>query len=111
MTGQIVERKPNRRGRKSIVKEGMKALVETWNTYKVKRTPKGKAKVWEAGDTIILPDAPVLTGEENNAEIHAKLTLARHHFKKYASEVGLRAGLDYTIEFDPDHVATITRLS
>lgn len=86
-----VERKATKRGRKAIEKPGMKALVENWSRFKV-------------GSTIVLPDF------EGKPE-HAEVSLARHHFAKYAKEAGLKAGTNYSIETHPDHGATITRLS
>lgn len=86
-----VERKVSKRGRKAIAKPGMIALVENWKKVK-------------PGTTIVLPD--FVPGDDP----HAALTLARHHFKKYAVPAGLSAGVDYTIEGHDDHGATITRL-
>lgn len=86
-----VERKVSKRGRKSIDKPGMRALVEGW------------AKMTKPGKTYPLPD---FDGENE----HSALTLARHHFKKYAVPAGLAAGVDYTIEGHDEYGATITRL-
>lgn len=86
-----VERKASKRGRKSVEKAGMKAMVEAWATL-------------EVGATYPLPDY-------SDGNDHAKLTLARHHFKKYASSADLRAGVDYTIEGHDEYGATVTRLA
>lgn len=86
-----VERKVSRRGRKAIDKPGMRAMVESWSRIKV-------------GSTVILPD--FVPGED----LHSAVTLARHHFKKYANEAGLAAGIDFTIESHDEYGATITRL-
>lgn len=86
-----VERKASKRGRKALVKPGMIALVENW----------GKIKV---NQTIILPD--FVPGED----LHAAVTLARHHFNKYANPANLKAGVDFCIESHDEFGATITRL-
>lgn len=85
-----VERPASKRGRKAVEKPNMEALVGSWQDFPI-------------GTTIVLPDG---SGDSS----HAKVTLDRHHFGKYAKKSGLSAGDDYTIEASEQHGAVITRL-
>lgn len=87
----VVERKPSKRGRKPLDKPGMDAMLKAWKKFRV-------------GETRVLPD-------NSGSSSHASVTLDRYHFGKRAKAAGLTPGVDYTIESDEDHGATITRLA
>lgn len=84
-----VERKESKRGRKVKEFPGMMAMVANWERLDV-------------DGTYPLPDF-------EGRNYHPDLALARHHFKKYASKVNLRPGVDYTIEGHDEFGATITK--
>lgn len=84
-----VQKKKSKRGRPTKDMPGMRLLVANWDQL-------------EVGEAYPLPD---YEGEDD----HGPLTLARHHFKKYAEPAGLKAGSDYSIEGHPEVGATITR--
>lgn len=79
-TFDLVEEPKSTRGRKSIPKPNMEALVASWAKFPV-------------GGTIVLPD-------NGGSAAHADVALDRHHFKKVATSKGLLAGQDYTIMAD-----------
>ena len=81
-TFDLVEEPKSTRGRKSIPKPNLQALVSAWKDFPV-------------GGTIVLPD-------HSNSAAHADVALDRHHFKKVAAPAGLKAGVDYTILADKD---------